>query len=278
MKTKVKRFIFLIFLSIISLNQFVWANTKGKSVQEKVIKTSNTLKVTSGSIERFYFQSDLIDPRNIDVWLPKDYSLNKEYAVLYMHDGQNLFDATSTWTSKEWEVDETLTKLSKEKSIKDVIVVGIHNNGNKRHIEYFPEKTLEYVSKTEKDNLLLFLNDMPLSDNYLKFIVSELKPFIDKTYSVNKGPDATFLCGSSMGGLISIYGLCEYPEVFGGAACLSTHWIGTFEYNKKIPEGINSYLKGHLPNPENHKIYFDHGTEGLDAYYPEFQKMINQTV
>ena len=68
----------------------------------------------------------------------------------------------------------------------------------------------------------------PVSDNYLKFLVTELKPFIDKKYSVYKDMNHTFIAGSSMGGLISMYAICEYPRVFGGAACMSTHWPGIF--------------------------------------------------
>lgn len=118
----------------------------------------------------------------------------------------------------------------------------------------------------------------PLADNYLKFITSELKPFIDATYSTKPDQKNTFIAGSSMGGLISMYAICEYPQIFSGAGCLSTHWIGTFDNNKEIPAAFNEYLKQHLPSPRNHKIYFDHGTVGLDANYPEFQKMIDATV
>jgi hypothetical protein len=78
-----------------------------------------------------------------------------------------------------------------------------------------------------------------------------------------------------LGALISLYALCEYPQVFYAAACLSTHWIGTFDYNKEIPAGICAYLEQHLPSPEDHAIYFDYGTVGLDANYPEFQKNVD---
>lgn len=122
------------------------------------------------------------------------------------------------------------------------------------------------------------LLEAPLADAYLKFLVTELKPFIDKNYSTKTDQENTFLCGSSMGGLISIYGMCEYPNIFGGVACLSTHWIGTFDNNKQIPAGINEYLKRHLPSPIGHKIYFDHGTVGLDANYPEYQKQVDMIV
>lgn len=78
-----------------------------------------------------------------------------------------------------------------------------------------------------------------------------------------------------MGGLISWYALCEYPEVFGSAACLSTHWIGTFNENTLIPGAFASYLEENLPAANSHKIYFDHGTEGLDGMYGAAQKRVD---
>jgi enterochelin esterase-like enzyme len=116
----------------------------------------------------------------------------------------------------------------------------------------------------------------PRSDNYLKFIVKELKPYIDRHYSVKSDRDNTFIAGSSMGGLISIYALCEYPQVFGGAACLSTHWVGSFTLqNNPIPEAFIQYLKRKLPHPNQHKIYFDCGDQTLDALYPSIQQKVD---
>jgi enterochelin esterase-like enzyme len=114
------------------------------------------------------------------------------------------------------------------------------------------------------------------SDNYLKFIVKELKPIIDKKYAVHKEMEHTFIAGSSMGGLISMYAICEYPEVFGGAACLSTHWPGIFQVeNNPIPNAFYQYLKMKLPNPTNHKLYFDFGTATLDALYEPLQNEVD---
>jgi len=116
----------------------------------------------------------------------------------------------------------------------------------------------------------------PRSDNYLKFIVEELKPIIDKKYSVHKNRESTYIAGSSMGGLISLYAVCEYPKVFGGAACLSTHWIGTFspEHNP-VPDSFLKYLDKKLPDPQKHKIYFDCGDQTLDALYPQIQNRVD---
>ncbi len=233
------------------------------------------MNISSGSIQRFYIHSEWVDCRNIDVWLPENFSAGKKYPVLYMHDGQMLFDSSNAWNKKEWKVDETAGELIAQNKIREVIIVGIWHNGNKRHSEYFPQKSIDYIAEPQRSNLISLMPDGPLADNYLRFIVTELKPFIDSTFPTYPDQAHTFIAGSSMGGLISLYALCEYPEIFSGAACLSSHWIGGFDYNVEIPTGINEYLKNKLPDPAKHKIYFDHGTVGLDANYPDFQKLVD---
>jgi enterochelin esterase-like enzyme len=240
------------------------------------------VKVSSGKVERFEnFKSKYVDARNIDVWLPDGYSNNQKYAVLYMHDGQMLYDAESAWNKQSWEIDEIAGKLIAENKIRNCIVVGIWNNGQKRHQEYFPQKPYSKFSDAQKE---FISNDLlkkgkintvfnPISDNYLQFLVTELKPFIDQTYSVKTDQANTFIAGSSMGGLISMYAICEYPRIFGGAACLSTHWTGIYQLNDNpIPEVLLTYLKANLPNPKNHKLYFDCGDKTLDSLYPSLQK------
>jgi len=109
--------------------------------------------------------------------------------------------------------------------------------------------------------------------------IAEILPFIDKTYSTRKEKENTFIAGSSMGGLISMYAMCEYPEVFGGAACLSTHWPGTFEIeNNPIPNAFINYLKTNLPDSKSHKFYFDFGTGTLDAMYPPLQAKVDEVM
>ena len=246
-----------------------------------IMSFAQELHVASGKVQRFEnFASKYVVTRNIDVWLPDHYSAKKKYAVLYMHDGQMLFDSTSTWNHQEWGVDETAGMLMKKKKLRCCIIVGIWNGVKLRHSEYFPQKPFESLSSKERDEIYKSTrnNDQALfageiqSDRYLKFIVYELKPFIDSAFSTHRDRDNTFICGSSMGGLISLYAICEYPEVFGGAACLSTHWPGIFStLNNPIPGAVMKYLKNHLPDPSTHKVYFDYGDKTLDAMYKPFQ-------
>ncbi len=234
--------------------------------------------VSSGSIERHWFTSDIVDDRYVDVWLPSGYSASSRYNVLYMHDGQMLFDSSTTWNGQEWNVDGILGSLYASGTIDKTIVVAIHSNGNKRHAEYFPEKVIESIPEPQKSQLGALFYGTTRADDYLKFIVNELKPYIDQNYSTNPGQQSTFMAGSSMGGLISIYALCEYPNVFSRVACLSTHWIGTFADNTQIPAAINDYLSQNLPSPTDRKIYFDHGSVGLDGYYGTYQAIVDNTM
>jgi enterochelin esterase-like enzyme len=242
-------------------------------------------KVSFGKIEHFEkFKSSFVIARDVDVWLPAGYDPKKKYAVIYMHDGKALFDSSIIWTHQTWGVDEVLNKLLSEQKIKDCIAVGISNGGEIRHSEYLPQKPFENLPKEKQDylyNIISYGNQHVFttkinSDNYLKFIVQELKPFIDAHFSTLKDQQHTFIIGSSMGGLISIYALCEYPQVFGGAACLSTHWTGLFTAaNNPLPGAIIGYLRTHLPSPKNHKVYFDYGSKTLDTLYKPFQVQVD---
>lgn len=238
---------------------------------------SNLPQVYSGTIERLEdFKSKYVNDRNIDVWLPEGYSDEHKYNVLYMHDGQMLFDANVTWNQQEWNVDEIVSQLITENKIPACIVVGIFNDANDRHSDFFPQKVFESLPQSFSDSIMelnryeehaLFSKSVQ-SDAYLKFLVEEVKPFVDSNYSVNTGRESTFIAGSSMGGLISMYAICEYPDIFAGAACLSTHWPGIFMMEgNPIPTAFQNYMMENLPEASSHRIYFDYGTETLDAMY-----------
>ncbi len=245
----------------------------------------NQHRIASGTLTHLErFDSKYIASRSIDIWLPEGYNDQEKYAVIYMNDGKTLFDSSLSWNHQEWGVDEVLGKLLAESKIQKCIVVGIYNGNSSRHSEYMPQKPFECISDsaqeilykaTRKDHSLFFTVKVQ-SDYYLKFLVNELKPYIDSNFSTHKDSQHTFIAGSSMGGLISLYALCEYPHIFGGAACLSTHWTGTYSIeDNPIPAAIMSYLKGNIPSPEYHRIYFDYGTETLDTLYKPYQCQVD---
>jgi enterochelin esterase-like enzyme len=217
-----------------------------------------------------------VDARPVDVWLPSGYDGTKRHAVLYMHDGQMLFDATTTWNKQAWNVDDVAARLLGAGRLRDFIVVGVWNNGKKRFAEYYPQKFMAHLPEAARAGLMQRgLEGSPLADAYLRFLVEELKPAIDARYATRPGRDDTLLMGSSMGGLISVYALLEYPQVFGAAAALSTHWITMLEDNEVFPAAAMAYLRAKLPAPGMLKLYMDHGTTELDAQYGRAQQRID---
>ena len=227
------------------------------------------------------FPSALTGTRTVRIWLPPGYDSATRYPVLYMHDGQMLFDTGETWNGQSWQVDRTMDTLIREGRIRPVIIVGIDNAGPYRAAEYFPQAILDSISQDLQRSLIdTWVIDGPRADAYLRFLVEELKPYIDSTYATLPDRDNTLILGSSMGGLISLYALCEYPEVFGAAACMSTHWPMYLPFNippepVDYPAAFRHYLRRHLPAPGHHRIYFDHGDQTLDAWYQALQQEID---
>ncbi|MPW38859.1 phosphonate ABC transporter ATP-binding protein [Thermococcus sp. 101 C5] len=188
--------------------------------------------------------------RRIWVYLPPDYNQSdRRYPVLYMHDGQNLFDQATSFAG-EWQVDETLERLFEEKGFA-IIVVGIDNGGEKRIDEYAPWVNAEYERGGE-------------GDAYVRFIVETLKPYIDSHYRTL--PDETGIMGSSLGGLISLYAGFKYPEVFKYVGAMSP----AFWFNPEIYE----FVKNSTVGPK--KIYIDWGTlelKGSNASAEIYEKL-----
>lgn len=234
-------------------------------------------RVTAGRLERLTrFPSQHVQPRHVDIWLPPGYAPDRPHAVLYMHDGQMLFDPTTTWNRQAWQVDAVAAPLLASGALRDVIVVGIWNAGDQRFAEYFPQQMLAHLPAQAQASLRQRgLKGEPLADAYLRFLVTELKPEIDRRYATRRGSEDTLLMGSSMGGLISVYGLLRYPQVFGAAAALSTHWITSFEDNRTFPEAAADWLRTALSPAGALKLYMDHGTTELDGQYGRAQALID---
>ncbi len=236
-------------------------------------------QVSTGRLEFFpQFKSQYVEARNITVWLPDGYVAGEPCDVLYMHDGQMLFDATTTWNKQEWQVDEVMGRLIAEGRIRRCIVVGVDNTRNRLN-DYFPTKCYEYVPEALRADVDLSVYK---GDEYLRFLVEEVKPFIDRRYKPLTSCEHTFVMGSSMGGLISMYALCEYPQVFGGAVCMSTHSSMQF-YDAKFNSeawavGFRNYVKTKLPAANTRLIYMDRGDVELDGTYGTSQYSLDKMV
>lgn len=213
----------------------------------------------TGSVDSYQdVPSAYVPARNIDVWLPPSYATHpkRRYPVLYMHDGQNLFDPSMSFTGIDWDVDGTMTNLIDAHRVREAIVVAISNTPLRGN-EYMPAKAASLEQRA-----------YVLSDGYLRFIVQELKPAIDATYRTKPAREDTMVMGSSMGGLISAYAMSEYPDVFGAAGGISTHWPAN-------DGAVIDYLAAHLPARRTHRFYFDHGTATLDAGYAPYQQRMD---
>ena len=244
--------------------------------------------VSAGTIvDLGVLKSKTTDPRRVVVWLPPGYSAQgPKYAVLYMHDGQNLFDKATAGYGMEWEIDEHLSQLIADKKVRPTIVVGIWNTP-KRLQEYVPSKAFNGLPQEYRAKVRALYGGDPLSDGYLKFIVGELRPMIDARFNVRTDRANTVIMGSSMGSLISLYAIDEYPQIFGGAGMMSTHWplflkpdgqsVSQEEY-EVVSSAFERYLGPALPDPKTHRLYFDHGTETLDAIYKQYQDRVDAVV
>ncbi|WP_218919406.1 alpha/beta hydrolase [Longibacter salinarum] len=162
--------------------------------------------------------------RRVWIYLPPDYETSeRDYPVLYMHDGQNLFDKATSYAG-EWGVDESLDSLHASGD-PGIIVVGVDNGAELRSDEYSPWRNESVGAGGE-------------GEDYVRFLVEELKPHIDSLYRTKPGPEHTGIMGSSMGGLISTYAMFEYPDVFRKAGIFSpAYWFASdiFDMAKSAP-------------------------------------------
>lgn len=211
--------------------------------QKRVVVSTASKQVRI--IDTAFFIPQLNRKRRVWIYLPEFYSnSNEKYPVLYMQDGQNVFDNATSF-SGEWGVDEFLDTVS----LKKCIVVGIDHGGAKRINEYCPYD-MEKFGKGE-------------GGAYVDFLVKTLRPFINKSYRTKTDRKDTWLAGSSMGGIISMYAILKYPKVFGGAGVFSpAFWVGP-----KIFDDIKT--KG---NKVKGSIYFYAGKQEGEAMVPDMLK------
>jgi len=171
---------------------------------------SNVIRVESatGDLRLHKFRSRIFrNDRFLRVWLPPGYddpeNAERHYPVLYLNDGQNLFEASTSFTGVEWQVDETGDRLIREGVVPPMILVGIDNAGKERLREYMPHRSLH--------PMMLRVH----GTRYPAFLFKEVMPFVARTYRVASGPMSTGLGGSSLGALIALYTVAVRPGVIG---------------------------------------------------------------
>jgi len=194
-------------------------------------------------VDTAFYMPQLNRHRRIWIYLPESYATShKKYPVLYMHDGQNVFDDATSFAG-EWGVDECIDTMKTK-----CIVVAIDNGLNKRLNEYCPyDFSLTGIGANASSN-------KGEGDQYVDFLVKNLKPFIDRHYRTLPDKKNTFIAGSSMGGLISLYAVLMYPEVFGGAGIFSpAFWTAP---------GINRLVLSKAKNINAKFFFYAGGNEG----------------
>ncbi|MGN0186817.1 MAG: alpha/beta hydrolase [Paludibacteraceae bacterium] len=221
------------------------------------------------------FSPEMADTVTIDIWTPNDYDTRTRHHVVYMHDGQNLFDANATWNHQSWNMDSTTQRLIDQKTIPPTIIVGIHSNDATRIGDLMPQKLMNLVRNNTTRRTLDQLSGGPYrGETYLAFITHTLKPTIDRQFATDPTPTATSIMGSSMGGLISLAAMVEYPDLFGAAACLSTH-INNPDEHGGLYDALKIYLTNNLQLDHTRRLYLDCGDQTVDAdYTPYFDNMV----
>jgi predicted alpha/beta superfamily hydrolase len=207
------------------LHPRLWKSQLHKAKPEQAIR--GTVKYHRGLVgEGLNYKRDVI------VWLPPSYEKNvkKHYPVLYMHDGQNVFDPSTSFAGYDWRVDETADSLIKLKKIEEIIIVGIYNS---------PDRLPEY-------------SDSPLGNAYMNFVITVVKPLVDSTYRTKPDRKHTAVMGSSMGGVSSLMFVWKRPDIFSMAGCLSSAFW--YDEHKTLDEVQND--KG---PKKDIRIYLDCG-------------------
>ena len=252
--------------------------------------------VSFGELESFVIESDY-DTRKIQIYYPNNKKIDSDTLFIFMNDGEELFNAAESWHNMEWGIAEKIAEMNLNESELNFVIIAIHSakKGNrffvdetKRYAEYFPKESIPYFdSGFKKRRYQEWVNKNNLY--YLEFLTEDVIPFVEDKFDILLNNRNLGIIGASMGGLAALNALIEHPDLFGFAGCISTHWVGIkpFEYvllplvgkingDDDTANAIISYIEDNITSIEDQKIYFDHGTIGLDSLYSAPQGRVNK--
>ena len=222
--------------------------------------------------------------QRLTIWLPPGYDAGaRRYPVLYMHDGHNLFDRHLSNFDKIWAADKAMLQVSASGAVEPHIIIGIWAPGADRFRQYLPRDIHDAASPDLRARMDAAAGGPILSDAYLAWIAGPLKTWVDASFRTRPGRDHTAIMGSSMGGLMSCYAFLNRPDIFGRAACISSHWPAI---DPRAVEGGDPELIGlwdrwfaeKLGAPDGRRLWFDHGTATLDAFYAPYQQAVDARI
>ena len=255
---------------------------------------SNELSI--GFIEEIYLKSGT-NERRIQIYYPYSKNVNDQTKFIIMNDGEELFSESDSWNGKAWNIDETFKDLKTQKENLNLVIIAIDSakriNGNildetRRYAEYFPKESIKYIDENLKRSIYHnFIDSQKF--NYQDFVINKVIPSIEKKFDTELNRDNLGIIGASMGGLSALNMSIENPEIFGFVGCISTHWVGIkiSEYlilpfrmkisgDESTTKAIQKYIKKNVSKLSSQKLYFDHGTVGLDSLYENPQNEINK--
>ena len=257
---------------------------------------SFSTELSIGSIEEIYLKSGT-NERRIQIYYPYSKNVNNKTKFIIMNDGEELFSENDSWNGKAWNIDDTFKDLKTQKENLNLVIIAIDSakrvNGNildetRRYAEYFPKESIKYIDGNLKRSIYSnFIDSQKF--NYQDFVINKVIPFIEKKFDTKLNRDNLGIIGASMGGLSALNMSIENPEIFGFVGCISTHWVGIkiSEYlilpfrmkisgDESTTKAIQKYIKDNVSKLSSQKLYFDHGTVGLDSLYENPQNEINK--
>lgn len=251
----------------------ICASTSGAAVASKSPRT----------IEWGALAAEGLPEQRATIWLPPEYyewSGDHRFPVLYMWDGQNLFDPATTHYGKAWMVHDVLNGMVARGEAEPHIVVGIWSPpGKDRYRNYLPQFAADNASGDVASGIREMAGGPVLSKQQLDWVADFLKPGIDSTYRTQSDAGHTTIVGASMGGVMSCYAIVARPDTFGQAGCVSAHFAlidpELAPANANQIAGLwDEFLISSLGKPAGRRVWMDHGTEKLDGYYGPWQRMI----
>ena len=257
---------------------------------------SFSTELSIGLIEEIYLKSGT-NERRIQIYYPYSKNVNNKTKFIIMNDGEELFSENDSWNGKAWNIDETFKDLKTQKENLNLVIIAIDSakriNGNildetRRYAEYFPKESIKYIDENLKRSIYHnFIDSQKF--NYQDFVINKVIPSIEKKFDTKLNRDNLGIIGASMGGLSALNMSIENPEIFGFVGCISTHWVGIkiSEYlilpfrmkisgDESTTKAIQKYIKKNVSKLSSQKLYFDHGTVGLDSLYENPQNEINK--